>query len=35
VPLSQPIHIQFNSVGALIADRQKAIAVGDDVGEGG
>ena len=35
MPLDQGIHIQFNSVGAMIADRQETVVVCDDVGEGG
>ncbi len=31
IPLHQPVHIQFDGVGAMIADRQEAVVVGDDV----
>ena len=34
MPLHQPVHIQFDGVGAIITDRQEAVVVGDDVGEG-
>ena len=35
MPLYQGIHIQFDGISAMITDRQEAIVVGDDVGEGG
>jgi hypothetical protein len=35
VAIHQPIHIQFDGVGAFIADRQEAVVVCGDVGESG
>ena len=32
---SSVVHIQFNGVCAFISDRQEAVVVCDDVGEGG
>ena len=35
MPLYQGIHIQFDGISAMITDRQEAVVIGDDVGEGG